>query len=224
MARVLAFSCVHCPAILSKFPAFLSKIEKQYNCNRIIGLGDFVDNAAISYHEKHPGMGSAAEEYKAAKKQMKELAKRFPKLDGIIGNHDALQYRQAETIGLLPEWLKNFNDLWELPKTWKIHPRFSEIEIDDVIYMHGDSGKSGQFGAVKTAMMKFRNVCSGHLHSELGVWHYANSDRRIWGMNTGCGADHHALAFQYGRKFQKKPIVGCSVILDGFPIPIPMDL
>jgi hypothetical protein len=187
-------------------------------------LGDLVDNAAISYHEKHPGLPSAADEYKKAKKQISELTARFPKVTMLIGNHDDLDKRQAKTIGLLPEWLKDFNDIWGLPKGWVVHPRFSEIEIDGILYMHGDAGKVGQFGAVKTAMSKFQSCVTGHLHSEAGVWYYANGNARIFGGNAGCGADHKALAFEYGRKFTKKPIVGCMVVLDGFPLFIPMEL
>ena len=224
MARVLACSCTHAPAMLAKFPKFLEKVWKDYRCNRFVHLGDLVDNAAISYHEKSPNLSSAPEEYKSAKKQIKDITGRFAKADCLLGNHDALSTRQAETIGLLPEWLKDFRDIWDLPKGWKVHPRFSEIVIDDVLYMHGDSGKGGGFGAVKTAMMKFQSTVMGHLHAEFGAWHFANSERRVFGVNVGCGADHHALAFEYGRKFQKKPIVGCAVILDGFPITIPMDL
>lgn len=224
MARVLVCSCTHAPAMLAKFPRFLEKVWNEYRCNRFVHLGDLIDNASISYHEKHPGLSSAPEEYKAAKKQIQEITRRFPKADLLLGNHDALTTRQAETIGLLPEWLKDFSDIWDLPKGWKVHPRFSELEIDDVLYMHGDSGKGGQFGAVKTAMMKFQSTVGGHLHSEFGTWYFANSDRKIFGTNVGCGADHHVLAFEYGRKFQKKPIVGCAVVLDGFPINIPMEL
>lgn len=224
MARILVIPDTHCPAMLSKYPAFLSRVEKKYQCNRVVHLGDLIDNAAISYHEKHPGLSSAPEEYKKAKKQVNELVKRFPKADMILGNHDSLTSRQAVSVGLLPEWLRDFNDIWALPKTWKVHDRFEEIEIDGVLYMHGDSGKGGQFGAVKTAMAKFSNVCMGHLHADFGVFYYANGITRVFGMAAGCGVDHKVLSQQYGRKFIRKPIVGCAVILDGHPIVIPMDL
>jgi hypothetical protein len=224
MARVLAVSCTHAPCMLPKFPAFLSKVWDKYQCNRFVHLGDLVDNAAISYHEKHSALSSAPEEYKKAKKQVQEITKRFPKADFLIGNHDALGERQAVTIGLLPEWLRDFNDIWGLPKAWKVHTRYTELEVDGTIYIHGDSGKGGQFGAVKTAMSKFQNLVGGHLHGEAGCWYYANGNARIFGMNVGCGVDHKALAQEYGRKFVKKPIIGCGVVLDGFPIFIPMDI
>lgn len=211
--------------MLQGFPAFLSRIEKKYKCNQVVCLGDLVDWNSINFHEKHPGLSSPIEEYKKAKKQVAILAKRFPRVEMIQGNHCSLTERQAVTVGLLPEMLKSFNDIWQLPKTWKVHPRFSEIEIDGVLALHGDGGaKTGQFGAIKTAMVRFQSTVMGHLHSEAGCWYYANGKTRIFGVNVGCGVDHKTLSQAYSKKFTRKPIVGCAVILDGHPIVIPMDL
>lgn len=224
MARVLVIGDTHCPGMLKGYPAFLSRVQKQYKCNRVVHIGDCVDNAAISYHEKHPGLSSAPEEYRKAKKQVAELYKRFPKMDLLIGNHDALTERQAVTAGLLPEWVKDFNDLWLTPK-WTVHPRFAYLEIDGVRYEHGDAGKMGQFAAVKTSRARFQSLCAGHCHSEAGVWWTANGKARIFGMNVGTGVDHELLQFDYGRRFTAKPIVGCGVVIDGvIPIFIPMEL
>lgn len=224
MARVLVIGDTHCPGMLSKYPAFLSKVEKRFKCNKVVHVGDCVDNAAISFHDKHPGLSSASEEYKKAKKQVLELYKRFPKATLLIGNHDALTERQATAAGLLPEWIKDYNQMWFVP-SWKVIPRFGHIEIDGVRYEHGDAGKSGQFAAVKTSRARFQSIVSGHCHSEAGVWWTCNGNARIFGMNVGTGVDYKLLQFEYGVKFTAKPMVGCGVVIDGdLPIFIPMDL
>ena len=224
MARVLVIGDTHCAGMLQKYPAFLSKVHKQYKCNRVVHIGDAVDNSAISFHDKHPGLSSPAEEYKKARKQLNELYVRFPKMDLLIGNHDCLTERQATAAGLLPEWVRDFGDLWGVPK-WNVHPRFSHIDIDGVRYEHGDAGKGGQFGAVKTSQARFQSVVSGHLHSQAGVWWTCNGNARIFGMNVGCGVDWKLLQFEYGVKFTAKPVIGCGVVLDGkLPMFIPMDL
>lgn len=223
MARVLVIGDTHAPGMLSKYPAFLSKIEKKYRCNRVVHIGDAVDNAAISFHDKHPGLSSASEEYKKAKKQMLELYKRFPKTTLLIGNHDALTERQATAAGLLPEWIKDYKQLWFVP-SWTIIPRFEHIEIDGTRYEHGDAGKSGQFAAVKTSRARFQSIVSGHCHSEAGVWWTCNGKAKVFGMNVGTGMDYHLLQFEYGQKFTSKPMVGCGVVVDGHPIFEPMDL
>lgn len=224
MARVLVIGDTHCPGMLKRYPAFLSKIEKKYRCNRIVHIGDMVDNSAISFHDKHPGCSSASEEYKKAKKQVAELYKRFPKTSLLIGNHDALTERQATSAGLLPEWLKDFSQLWFVP-TWEITPRFGYLEIDGVRYEHGDAGKGGQFSSVKTSRVRFQSTVMGHYHADAGAWWTANGQTKIFGLNPGVGMDHKLLQFEYGMKFTSKPMVGCGVVLDGrLPIFEPMDL
>jgi predicted phosphodiesterase len=212
--RVLIIGDTHCPGMLAQYPRFCSKIEKKYKCNRVVHIGDLVDNHAISYHERHPGLSSPAEEYKKALRQVKLLYERFPKVTMIMGNHCALTCRQAVTAGLLPEWLLDFNQLWQIPK-WEVLPRFSHIEIDGVRYEHGDAGRTGQFAAVKTSRSRFQSVVSGHCHSEAGVWWTCNGNARVFGMNVGCGVNHELLQFEYGWKFTAKPIIGCGVVIDG---------
>ncbi len=223
MARVLAFSCTHCPAMLPKFPAFLSKLEKQYRCNKWLHLGDLVDQHALNFHARSPQLPSASDEYVQTKKQVKLLYERFPKCTLIQGNHCALSARQAENAGIPPEYLKDFSTLWGIEK-WEVLPRFSHVEIDGVRYEHGDGGCGGQFGAVKTSRAKFQSTVSGHLHSQFGVYWTANGKDLIFGCNTGWGGDHHKLQFAYGRAHVQKPIVGAVVVLDGHPICVPMDL
>lgn len=224
MARVLVIGDTHCAGMLKKYPAFLSNVYKEYRCNRVVHIGDAVDNSSISFHDKHPGMCSPAEEYKKAKAQLHELYSRFPKLDLITGNHDALSERQATAAGLLPDWIRDFRDLWDVPK-WKVHPRFGYVEIDGCRYEHGDAGKGGQFGALKTAQARFQSIIMGHLHGQAGVWWHANGNARVFGLAVGCGIDWKLLQFEYGIKFTSKPVIGCGVVLDGkLPIFVPMDL
>jgi len=222
--NVLVIGDTHCPGMLPQYPKFLERVKKEYKCDTVVHIGDCCDNAAISFHDKHPGLSSASEEYKKAKKQVLELWKRFPKLILLTGNHDALTERQATAAGLLPEWIRDFNSMWFTPG-WKVIPRFGYIEIDSVRYEHGDAGKTGQFAAVKTSRARFQSVVSGHCHSESGCWWTCNGNAKVFGMNVGTGVDHHLLQFEYGQKFTAKPMVGCGVVLQGkLPIFIPMDL
>lgn len=224
MARVLVIGDLHCPGMLKGYPAFLSKVYDKYKCNQVVLIGDAVDNGAISYHEKHPGLSSPAQEFKVAKKQLAAVYKRFPEADWLLGNHDALTERQAITAGLLPEWLRDYNDIWGVPG-WKVHERFATLTIDNVDYLHGDAGKVGQFAAVKTSRARFRSTVAGHCHSEAGIWWTCNANARVFGMNVGTGLDWKLLQFSYGRRFVNKPIVGCGVCLDGiYPHFEPMQL
>lgn len=197
-----------------KYPSFLQRIYKQYRCNKVVHIGDAVDNAAISYHEKNPSLSSAEEEFYKAKIQLAKLYSLFPKVTWLTGNHDALTQRQATTVGLPAEVLKPLPELWGVPK-WVCLPRYSRYTLDGVIYAHGDSGKGGMYSSVKNGRDNFASFVCGHHHSEAGVWYTTVEGRRIFGMNVGCGVDADALAFEYGRKFNKKPTLGCGVVIDG---------
>lgn len=209
--RVLVIGDTHAPAMHSGYIRFLKKIEKKHKCNRVVHIGDLADWNAISYHEKDPSMPSAADEYRSALKQIKQLHKAFPKVDYMIGNHSALPTRKAQTIGLPAEVLKDFKSLWGLDG-WTIHPRFADLVIDGVIYRHGDKCKGGQMAAYKNAISEFRSVVQGHLHAQAGIWYHANQEDCVFGMQVGCGVDHHHPAMNYGRVYAAKPIVGCGVV------------
>jgi hypothetical protein len=45
-------------------------------------------------------------------------------------------------------------------------------------------------------------------------------------MNVGSGIDRKTYAFEYGRDFKKKPIIGCGVVTDNgrFAQFFPMDI
>lgn len=213
MSKVLVIADTHAPCMHPQYIRFLKKIEKKHKCNRVVHIGDLVDWNSISYHEKDPSMPSPAEEFKAAQKQVKALHKAFPKVDYLIGNHDALPSRKAQTIGLPEEVIRDFKSLWELDG-WTIHPRFHDLVIDGVIYRHGDKGKGGQMSAHKNSVAEFSSLVQGHLHAQAGVVYHANKEKCVFGMQVGSGVDHNHPAMNYGRIYAAKPIVGCGVVYD----------
>jgi|GEM_PF-1096232 metallophosphoesterase superfamily enzyme len=212
-SRVLVIGDTHCPGMRKGYIDFLKRIADGYSVNRVVHIGDLVDWASISYHEKMPTLSNASAEYKKAKKQVSKLVKAFPQADWLIGNHDALTSRQAHTAGLPTEILRDYGDLWDVP--WTVHPRFAKLTIDNVIYSHGDSGAAGKGAAFRQAKDNFRSTVIGHFHSQAGVNWWANPEYRVFSMSVGCGIDAAKLQFEYGRKFPSKPILGCGVVIDG---------
>ena len=211
--RVLVIGDTHCPGMRKGYVEFLKQTADKYAINRVVHIGDVVDWASISYHEKSPGLNNATTEFKKAKKQVDQLVKAFPKADWMIGNHDSLTERQAISAGLPPQILKDYADLWEVP--WTVHSRFAKLTIDGVIYSHGDSGRGGQDAAFRQAKDNFRSTVIGHHHSQAGVKWWANPEYRVFGMSVGCGIDVSRMQFEYGRKFSAKPILGCGIVLGG---------
>lgn len=213
MARVLVISDTHCPGMRAGYVDFLKRVADDYAVTRVVHIGDLVDWASISYHEKSPSLRNASQEYAKARKQVATLARAFPKADWLIGNHDALTERQAVTAGLPPELLRDYADMWEVG--WSIHPRFSKLLIDGVIYSHGDSGRGGQDAAFQQAKDNFRSTVIGHFHNQAGVRWWANPEFRVFGLSVGCGIDASRMQFEYGRRFAHKPILGCGIVISG---------
>jgi len=211
MSKVLVIGDTHAPAMHKGYIAFLKRIYKKHNCNRVVHIGDIVDWNAISFHEKDPGLPCAVDEYNEALKQVKKLHRAFPKVDYLIGNHDSLPQRKARAIGLPDEVVCDFKALWGLDG-WTIHPRFHDLVIDGVIYRHGDKCKGGQMAAHKNSVAEFRSLVQGHLHAQAGVVYHANKEDCVFGMQVGCGVDHNHRAMNYGRIYAAKPILGCGVV------------
>ena len=215
MSRVLVIGDTHAPCMREDYVPFLKKIHKKYNCNKVVHIGDLVDWHSISYHPSAPSLKDSEKEFAAAKKQVRKLYKAFPKVTWCIGNHDSLTERKASDLELPLSVLKDYQDLWEVPG-WKVVPRFDKHIIEDVIYQHGDRGKSGQVsGAYLNAKEEHMSVVQGHLHAQFGVLYHANTQTRIFGMQVGCGVDHEKAAMNYGKKYNRKPLLGCGVVLDG---------
>ncbi len=123
----------------------------------------------------------------------------------IQGN--CLVDRKGKTVGLPSRCFKSFRTMWNLPKGWK--DDFSFI-FDNVCYQH--SGSGGRYGHINTALNNRMSTVIGHLHSVAGVEYSANEREVIFGMCVGCGLDRHKYAFDYGRQFKNKPILGCGVV------------
>tara|TARA_R110002073_G_scaffold68372_2_gene169858 strand:- start:5218 stop:5901 length:684 start_codon:yes stop_codon:yes gene_type:complete len=208
---VLVIGDTHAPAMLDGYISFLKKIYKKHGCGRVVHIGDLVDWNSISFHEKDPSMPSPVEEFKRAFRQVQKLYRAFPKVDYMTGNHSSLPARKARMIGLPDDVMKSFEDLWKI-EGWTIHSRYADLEINGVIYRHGDKGKGGAMAAHKNAISEFKSVVQGHLHAQAGVVYHANQGECIFGMQVGCGVNHSDPAMAYGKVYANKPIVGCGVV------------
>jgi len=195
------------------YVGFLKSVADSWGINRVVHIGDLVDLAAISFHEKHAGLRNAIDEIRAARRQVAQLSSAFPKADWLIGNHDALTERQARTVGIPECMLRDYRDMWEVD--WTVHSRFSKLIIDGVLYSHGDSGRGGQDAAFRQAKDNFRSTVIGHFHAQAGAKWWANPEFRVFGLSVGCGIDAGRLQFEYGRKLAARPVLGCGVVVDG---------
>jgi predicted phosphodiesterase len=208
MKTILAFSCPHLPFEHSEYLTFLVRIMRAYKCTDVVCLGDLVDNHAISYHEHDPNGYSPEREMREVDKKLKEWFKAFPTAYMCAGNHDLLVDRKGRTAGLPSRVFRTLRERLNLPKGWKDD---FEFIIDSVKYTHG-TGYSGNYAHIQAAYDNRMSCVIGHLHTIGGVEYLANNRDIIFGMAVGCGINKKSYAFEYGKEFKRKPVLGAGII------------
>jgi metallophosphoesterase superfamily enzyme len=214
--RILVIGDLHEPFCLDSYLDHCKNMYKKYNCNRVIFIGDVIDNHYSSFHEADPdGMGGG-DELDLAIKRLSRWVKAFPTADIMIGNHDRIIARKAFSSGIPKKWIKEYKEVLGAPN-WN----FTEsLIIDDVLYQHGEGG---------TARSKMKkeliSTVQGHLHTQGYIDYQVGRNYKIFGCQIGCGIDKDAYAMAYGKNFGK-PFIACMVVLNEGKLPIlePMDL
>ena len=203
--RILVIGDLHEPFCLKGYFEFCKETYANYNCNRVVFIGDVIDAHAGSYHEQDPdGMGGG-DELSLAIKRLKKWHTEFPNADVMIGNHDRIAYRKAFSGGIPKRWMKPFKEVLETP-TWNY---LESIIIDNTLYEHGEGGQA--LTKAKNNMMS--SVC-GHTHTEAYVKWLVGRNFKVFAMQVGCGVDWETYAAAYAKNF-KKQAIGVGVVIGG---------
>jgi len=209
-SNILVIGDLHEPFCLDKYLPFCKETYKKYKCTEVVFIGDIIDNHYSSYHETNPDGLSGGTELELSISRIARWYKAFPKATVIIGNHDRMVMRKAQTGNIPKKWIKSYKEVLEVPK-WKFVERY---EKNGVQYIHGEGG---------TARTKCRadmmNTVQGHLHTQCYTEHYVGKNFRIFGTQVGCGIDHDSYAMAYA-KYGRKPVAACAVVLNGGTQPI----
>lgn len=190
---------------------FLSELRREYRPEKIVHLGDELDQHALSDWDKDPEGMSAGDEYEASIKQMKGLYKLFPKVMVCESNHGRRPFRKAFKAGIPRAYMRAYAEFMCAPRGWSWH---EEIILDKVLYIHGD-GFTGKDGALRAALGHRCSTVIGHVHSFAGVQYVQGSKDKIFGANMGCLLDPEGYAFAYGKHLVSKPVLGAGIVIDG---------
>lgn len=203
--RVLVIGDLHEPFCLDGYLEFCIDTYNKYQCNKVVFIGDVIDNHYSSYHETDAdGMGGG-QELELAISKLSEWYKAFPNAHVTIGNHDRLIMRKAQTSAVPKKWIKDYKEVLEVPN-WEFVNR---VVIDNVQYIHGEAGTAKV--KCKADMM---STVQGHLHTQAYTEWFVGANFKVFGMQVGCGIDHESYAMAYARQ-GKKPVIGCGVVIDG---------
>lgn len=204
-SRVLVIGDLHAPFDLDSYFDHCVEVYERYNCNRVVFIGDVIDNHYSSYHETDANGMGGADELELAIDRLKRWYHRFPDAHVTIGNHDRIIMRKAQSSAVPSKWIKDYKEVLETPN-WKF---VTDLEIDGVLYIHGEAGT-----AKTKCRADMRSVVQGHLHTQAYTEYFVGARSRIFGCQVGCGIDHEAYAMAYA-KAGKKPAIGCAVVIGG---------
>ena len=209
MSKVLVIGDIHEPFCLDGYLQHCKNVYKDFNCNKVVFIGDIIDSHYSSFHSTDPDGMSAKDELNLSIKKLRKWHKAFPKATVIIGNHDRIVARKALANGISAKWIKEYKDVLEVP-TWNFK---TDETIDNVLYVHGEGATA--FTKAKTL---FQSVVAGHTHTKCYI-EYMNN---IFGMQVGCGVDKDSYAMAYAKNYAP-PQIACGVVIDGkLPILIKM--
>jgi len=204
-SRVLVVGDLHSPFDLDSYFDHCVEVYERYNCNRVVFIGDVIDNHYSSYHETDANGMGGGQELELAIKRLERYYHRFPDAHVTVGNHDRIIMRKAQSGGVPKEWIKDYQEVLRTPN-WKY---VTDVEIDGVLYIHGEAGT-----AKTKARADMRSTVQGHLHTQAYTEYFVGANSRVFGTQVGCGIDAKSYAMAY-MKVGKKPAIGCAVVLGG---------
>lgn len=203
--RVLVIGDLHEPFCLDGYLKFCKEQYALHNCNKVVFIGDIIDNHYSSYHETSADGLGGGDELDLAIDKISKWYKAFPEAIVTIGNHDRIIMRKSQTGGIPKKWVRAYSEVLKTPN-WTFVERYV---LDNVQYIHGEAGTART--KCKADMM---STVQGHLHTQAYTEWIVGAKFKVFGMQVGCGIDHESYAMAYA-KAGKKPAIGCGVIIGG---------
>ena len=218
--RILVLSDMHIPFHHKDSMEFIREIKKEYKPDFVVNIGDLLDFHAISMHSHDPDLFSAGHELREARKHVKELESIFPKVTEVDSNHSSLVYRRALKFGMSKEFLKDYGEFLGTKKwKWVDDLTLTMSNGQRCFFTHGRSAD-----VLKVSQTMGLSAVQGHYHTKFLVSWGANPDNLFFAMNVGCLINQKSMAFNYAKNFKTRFILGCAVIIDGYPKLLPMVL
>ena len=112
--RTLIIGDLHEPFCLDGYLDFCKQTYANYNCNKVIFIGDILDSHYSSYHETDADGLGGLDELELAIRKISNWYKLFPIADVIIGNHDRIIMRKAQTSNIPTKWIREYKEVLKL--------------------------------------------------------------------------------------------------------------
>jgi hypothetical protein len=219
---ILVIPDLHCPFHHKDAFKFLDSVKRKYKPDHVVCLGDELDYHCISFHDNDPDIAfSPSSELEKAIWHLSDMYALFERVDMLDSNHGSLVYRKAKHHGLPRRVFRSYNEILEAPKGYIWHDDLTlTMSNGENVYFHHGHSKN----ALRNSQIRSMSYVQGHHHGTFDCQWWANSERLFFGVTSGCLIDRKEFAFNYARNNLPKPLLGCTVILNGIPKLIPMIL
>jgi len=214
--KVLVIGDIHEPATHPGYRRFCLDLYDAWGCNKVVFIGDITDNAFCSFWDPdidHDGINAQIDKSRAG---VAKWVKSFPEAHVMVGNHDIRPELAAAKARIPKKFIVASEILWDTPNwSWR-----DDILIDGVHYLHGHRGSRGGIQpALSTAKDSATSTVLGHYHTKAGyAWAKSIYNKRIFGMDTGCGVDIDHPLMKYAKKSCVwQSILAAGVVMDGVP-------
>jgi hypothetical protein len=203
--RILVIGDLHTPFDYEPYLNHCIAVYEKYQCNRVVFIGDVIDNHFSSYHETSADGLGGKDELDLAIQRLERWYEAFPVADVTIGNHDRMVSRKAQTSNITSRWIRGYVEVLGT-SGWNFTNR---VDYDGVQYIHGEGGT-----ARTRAKKDLISTVQGHLHAQCYV-DWAIGDRlKIFAMQVGCGIEKDSYGMAYAKEFPN-PAIACGVVLNG---------
>mgnify|MGYP003639658252 CR=1 FL=1 len=209
--NILVIGDFHEPFSLDGYLEHCVEMYNKHNCNKVVFIGDIIDNHYSSYHETDTEAMGGGAELQVAIDRVAKWYEAFPVAEVCIGNHDALIARKAQSGGIPEQWIRDYNEVLNTPG-WNFQTDFIH---NNVRYTHGHKSSKART-AYKRDMM---STVTGHFHTDFYIDYNFGMSHNIFAMAVGSGVNDKAYAVKYAAG-GKKSAIGCAVVLDNGQTPI----
>lgn len=219
--RILVIPDLHAPFVHRDALHFLRKVRDTFRTTANVFLGDETDQHAFSKYNKDPDGFSGGQEIERAIEALDPYYSEFAEAMLCSSNHGVRMELRMEEAGIPRRGRKTMREIICAPAAWKWAQHW---RIGDTIFEHGDAIMGGHYPYANLMRQNMESSVCGHHHGAFGIHWHRTPHKLMFGMGSGCLIDEDSYAFAYGKKSKTKPILGCSVVLDGVPVLIKMIL
>jgi len=220
--KILVIPDLHIPFIDVRVLKVVQMWYKRHKPDLVVQLGDMFDFKAWSRWPKDSDDDSPHEEFEASIKLGSTVAKMFPNMEILMGNHDMRVAKRAMEVGFTKHIMRDLDEIFPYDGwNWHADPREKLIintPKGPIWFLHGD--EQGGTAAQKSRLLGI-SVVQGHSHQS-SIVHSSSLAHSVFAMETGHLMDMRSKGAQYAFRMGRYPVAGFGVIKFSIPYFIPL--